>query len=165
MTTVGDIDAMMAESKALDGDPAWVRDDRGSVAHLAIRVVGSRSFETLTFKATAIVHEPVQSGSCVLVLNGRPVSRLSFRPSHAHINPLSSHVAQELRGLRLPAGQSRFYAWSDNRAWPRPKSDNVGVARTLDPDMGSLALALAIFLNICNIDGQIPSPPWEPRLL
>lgn len=159
MTTADDIDAMLAERKGLEGRSTWVRDDRGSVAHLKATVAGGSGVESVAFVATALVHEPVQTGSCVLVVQGRPLQRLSFRPTHAHVNPPGPKVPPTLRGLRLPAGHSRIYRWENNRSWPRLRSDNVTVGQPLLPDVGTLELALAIFLHICNIEGEIPSPP------
>lgn len=165
MRTVDDIDAMLVARKRLDARPVWARDERGSVAHLTVSIMGWGPTEGLTFIATALVYEPIQAGSCVLILERRPVQRLSFRPTHAHVNPPDPRVSRELRGLRMPAGGSRLYPWSANRNWPRARSDNVSVGQPLLPDAGSLDMALAIFLDICNIDGEIPPAPWEPRLL
>lgn len=155
----------MGERKTLAGVARWTIDDHGSVANLAVPVTTHGIVGGLTFYATALVYEPVQSGSCVLVLEQRPLQRFSFRPTHAHLNPFGPGVSPHLRGLRLPAGKSRIYPWSENRTWPRPKGDNASVAQPMDVDMGSLDLMLALFLQLCDIDGDLPCAPWEPRLL
>ncbi len=159
------IDALLAEKKALAGAPRWIGDERGAVASLAAPVAKRGVVGALSFRATALVYEPIQSGSCVLVFDGRPIQRLSFRPTHAHVNPFGPSVSTPLRGLHLPAGKSRVYLWAENRAWPRPKGDNVGVAQPILLDMEGLDKVLAIFLQMCNVDGVLPPAPWEPRLL
>ena len=165
MTTATDIDALMAEHKTLAGAARWTIDHRGSVADLAVPVATYGIVGGLTFRATALVYEPVQSGSCVLVLEQRPLQRLSFRPTHAHLNPFGPGVSGHLRGLRLPAGKSRIYPWSENRTWPRPKGDNASVAHPMPVDLESLDSMLALFLQLCHIHGDLPCAPWEPRLL
>ena len=159
------IDALLAARKALAGVPRWIIDPRGSVANLAVPVASGGIIGALTFRASTLVHEPTQSGSCVLVFDGRPIQRLSFRPTHAHVNSFGPSVSEHLRGLHLPAGQSRVHLWADNRAWPRPKSDNVSVARPMQLEWEDLDIVLAIFLHMCNVDGALPPAPWEPRLL
>lgn len=159
------IDAVLAKKKALAGVPRWICDPRGSVANLAVPVASGDIIGALTFRASTLVHEASQSGSCVLVFDGRPIQRLSFRPTHAHVNPFGARVSDHLRGLRLPAGQSRIHLWTDNRAWPRPKGDNVSVARPLQLNWENLDIVLAIFLYMCNVEGALPPAPWEPRLL
>ena len=165
MTTEADIDAMLAARKTLAGRPVWREDERGTVAHMVVPIAKEEVIGGLTFRASALLFESAESGSCVIVLDDRPIQRLSFRPTHAHVNPFGAAVSVGLRGLRCPAGVSRIHHWAENRRWPRPLSDNVAVASPLHVEFDSFALTLALFLHICNIDGELPPPPWEPRLL
>ena len=165
MMSVADIDSMLAVAKTLAGVPTWVEDERGTVARIVVPVATGGVVAGLTFRAGAVLHARVQTGSCVLVCDGRPVQRLSFRPDHAHVNPFGKGVPKRLRGLRLPPGVSRLHAWSVNRDWPRSPADNVAVAEPLNPEPASFEDALEFFLRLCNIDGEIPLPPWEPPLL
>ena len=158
MTTISDVDALLIDVKYFGNHDGWKLDERGSVAHLSIPITSNSINHDLTLSSTALVRDPVQAESCVLILERRPVQRLSFRPNHAHVNPFRAHIDRGLRGLRLPAGSSRLYPWRANRTWPRLKSDNVAVAEPVLPEPVSLA-ALAMFLRICNIEGEIPSPP------
>jgi hypothetical protein len=165
VTSAADIDALLSASKTLAGSPVWMKDDRGTVSKLTIPVAEAGVVGSLVLEASATLNSDPQHGSCVLVFEGRPIQRLSFRPDHAHVNPLNKSIPKGLRGLRLPPGASRMYPWTLNRTWPRPASDNVPVAEPIDPEPESFHSALTIFLRLCGIEGDLPPPPWEPRLL
>lgn len=160
-----EIDALLARPKQLVGAPTWIADDRGSVTKLAAPAAESGIVGGLTLFASAPLHATPQRGSVVLVLEGRPIQRLSFQPDHVHVNPFAKSVPQPLRGLKLAAGQSRIHPWRLNRTWPRAPNDNVSVGEILDPQPETFGDALTIFLHACGIESQLPPPPWEPRLL
>lgn len=165
MTTPADIDALLAAAKTLAGRPEWVEDERGSVAKLAVPVALSGIVGELVLRANATLHTVPQRGGGVLIFEGRPIQRLSFRPDHAHLNPFARTVPAPHRGRRLVPDVSRLHPWRLNRAWPRPFTDNVAVAEGVEPEPVSLQAALTIFLRLCAIKGDLPPPPWEPRLL
>ncbi|HUZ13599.1 MAG TPA: hypothetical protein VMU93_12190 [Caulobacteraceae bacterium] len=165
MTPAVDIDTLLAAAKILAGAPVWVKDERGTVVKLAVPVAQSGVVGGLILQAGATLHTEPQRGAFVLVFEGRPIQRLSFKPDHGHANPPSRTIPQEFRGRRLPPGLSRMHHWSLNRIWPRPISDNVAVATLVHPEPSSLEAAVTIFLRACCIEGDLPPPPWEPRLL
>ena len=165
MTTVADIDALLATPKALGGAPKWVRDDRGTVSKLGVPILEAGVVGGLILQAHANLHTSPHRGGCVLVFEGRPVQRLTFKPDHAHTNPFTHAIPQPLRGRRLPPEVSRIHPWSLNRVWPRPATDNVQVAESLGVEPESFDTALTIFLDLCGIVGDLPPAPWEPRLL
>jgi len=165
VTDTAIIDVLLGTYKTLAGRPAWVLDERGTVAKLAVPVLQNGVVAGLTLQAHATVQTNPQRGGCVLILEGRPIQRLSFRPDHLHVNPLVKTIPRSLRGLRLPANASRFHAWTLNREWPRRALDKVAVAEPVEPEPDSFLDALTIFLHHCGIEGALPPPPWEPRLL
>ena len=163
MSSAVDIDALLAAPKALGGAPTWVRDDTSAVVRLAAPVALSGVVGSLILHAHATLQTTPQRGSCVLVYEGQVVQRLSILPDHAHFNPFNTSTPTVLRGFILPAGASRSYPWPLNRAWPRATGDNVSVAEPLLVE--TVAEGLTIFLALCGIEGDLPPPPWEPRLL
>lgn len=165
MTTAADIDAMLTAPKTLAGVARWIEDERGSVAKLSVPVAQAGIVGGSVLRANATLHTDPQRGGCVLIYEGRPIQRMSYRPDHAHANPFASGASLAHRGLRLDPNVSRLHPWRLNRVWPRPLSDNVAFAERLEPEPLSLEAALAIFLGFCAIIGDLPPPPWEPRLL
>jgi len=165
VTSADDIDALLAAHKSLAGLATWVKDERGTVAKLAVPIAVDGVVGGLILQAHATLVTDPQSGGCVLIMDGRPVQRLSIRPDHAHLNPFLKTSPAAHRGVRLAAGLSRLHPWRLNRAWPRPPGDNVPFAQMIEPEPETFAAALTIFLEACRIDGVLPPPPWEPRLL
>lgn len=160
-----DIDALLAAPKTVVGRPRWELDGRGTVATLTTTlaedgiVIGS-----VFLRLSATVHIALQRGSAALVCNNRPVQRMNVKPEHPHLNPLRRPVPRSLRGLRLPEGRSRIYRWAANRIWPRPTGDNLAAGEVIEPEPGDILAALTFFLEECGIIGELPPPPWEPRL-
>lgn len=165
MTEAVDVDRLLAHVKTMAGTAAWALDGRETVSRLAVPLAVDGVLSGFIFHARATRHTDPQRGACTLVLGQHAVQRLSILPDHEHYNPFLKTAPPELRGLRLPAGRSRLHPWRLNRAWPRLASDNLGVAEPLDPEPSSFAAAIAIFLGLCAIEGNLPPPPWEPRLL
>lgn len=165
MSSVANIDDLLAAAKALAGTPTWRPDGTSAITKLVAPVSVNGVVGGLAIHASATTETSPQRGSCVLVYEGRPIQRLSFMPDHAHHNPFVVSAPAPARGITLPAGRSRFHSWALNRAWPRPPGDNVSIAELLAVEPGSISEALTIFLAACGIDGDLPPPPWEPRLL
>lgn len=165
MTNAADIDALLVARKTLSGAPNWVRDDTSAVVKLAAPVAVSGVLGGLVLRASATLETTPQRGSCALIYEDRPIQRLSILPDHAHHNPFRPSAPSGLRGLTLPADASRLHAWAHNRSWPRLGGDNVAMAEPLPVEVASMAEGLTIFLALCGIEGDLPPPPWEPRLL
>lgn len=165
MTDAADIDALLAAAKTLSGYPGWARDPTSPVARLIVPVAVGGVVGGLALHATAMIETNPQRGSAALVYEGRPVQRMSVRPDHAHKNSFVAHAPESHRGIRLPPDQSRVHPWRINRNWPRATDDNVTIAELIPGDVGSVAEGLTIFLALCGIEGDLPPPPWEPRLL
>lgn len=160
---MSDIDALLASRKQLATALRWATDERGTVTKLIGPVLLEGVVGGLVLHAHATLHTVPQRGGLALVLETRPIQRLSFRPDHGHFNPLARSVPSALRGLSLPADRSRLHPWRLNRAWPR--LDNAPVAELLDTEPPDFAAAAIHFLHLSGIDGVLPPPPWEPRLL
>lgn len=162
---VDDIDELLSAPKSLVGEPVWTRNAITAITELAAPILVEGLLGGLTMRASASLTSRPQRGSCVLVLENRPITRMSIKPSHSHSNPFARSADPTLRGLTLPPDLTRLHAWNDNRAWPRPPTDNLPFAKPFDIEPASFAEALTIFLGICQINGNIPPPPWEPLLL
>ena len=162
MRTVAEIDALIAADKALFGEPAWSGD--GAVAKLVSPVIDHAGLIIggLVLYMAAMTETAEQRGNAALVLDDRPVQRLSFRPGHAHVNPPRHPTPPALRLLTLPPGRSRMHGWRDNRVWPR--LDNVATAALMEPEPPTISAAFALFLETCGISAYIPPPPSRPRL-
>lgn len=165
--TIEAIDDLLAAAKTIAGEPGW-RTDRSRperallVAPLAIDgIVGGG----LELRAHATIHTEPQRGGATLIYEGGSIQRLNILPDHDHLNPWRPEIPLALRGRRLPAGVSRVYSWRDNRRWPRPRSDNLDVGTLLDVAFADFGEALRGFAARCHIEGYLPPPPWEPRLL
>jgi hypothetical protein len=165
VTDAADIDALLAAPKTLSGSPHWAHDPTSRVVRLAAPVAVNGVVGSLVLQATATLETDPQRGSAVLIYEGRPVQRISIRPDHPHANPFAAHTPATHRGVRLPPERSRIHPWRINRMWPRPRSDNVSIGELIEGDVGSIAEGLTIFLAACGIEGTLPTPPWEPRLL
>lgn len=167
MTTVADIDALLAAPKTILGAASWKEEATGNaiatmVAPLAISGVTPGD---LRLFASTPVHVSPQAGSAVLIYEGRPIQRMGFLPTHSHTNPFDKGVTANLRGLTLPAGMSRWHPWRANRRWPRSASDNVGAAILIEDALANFDAALAWFVQKCNVRGPLPPAPWKPRLV
>ena len=162
---VGDIDRMLAHPKTMAGTAVWALDRRETVLRLAVPLAMDGVLSGFILHARMTYHTEPQRGAVALVLEGQRIQRMSILPDHDHLNPFVKTAPPALRGLRLPANHSRLHAWRVNRAWPRAATDNLAVAEPLDPQPQSVAATLAIFLGLCAIEGDLPPPPWEPRLL
>lgn len=110
----------------------------------------------------ALTETRIQTGSASLVLEGRPIQRLSFRPTHPHTNKGRHPVPRNLRLLVLPPDRSRIYRWSDNREWPM--HENMLAAEILDSEPATLMDAYKLFLEECGISAHLPHPPHRPKL-
>ena len=165
--TAADIDGFLAERKTIFGQPEWVTDERRARVFLraSLQLQDGRIPGSVFVELVATRHTDPQRGSMVLVCNGRPVQRMSYRPDHLHHNPFNKRVSRDLRGLTLPVGHTRIHRWRQNRVWPRPPGDNMRVAELVEPEPGSYADAMQIFFRECGIQGWLKPPPWEPRLV
>lgn len=160
--TSAEIDDLLAAPKRVLGAPRW--DEAGAKAALSAALASEDGalIGGVSLRLNVLTHLSQPSGNAILVLDGAPLQRLSFRPDHPHINPARHPIPTELRRLKLPAGASRVYHWGDDRLWPRP--DKVGVGRPLRPEPVTAEDAFALFLKICGIDGRLEPPPHRPRL-
>lgn len=160
--SLSDIDALLDADKALFGVTEWIEE--GPVVKLANAVVGPDNaiIGGLSLRIHALLHVTPQRGSAVLVLDERPIQRMSFLPDHSHTNPGRHPTPPQLRFLVLPAGRSREYLWTHNREWPR--HDNVLAGSFVKPDPPSIEAAIAQFVERCGITAYIPPPPWSPQL-
>lgn len=162
MRSLVEIDALLAADKSLFGNPEWVED--GAVAKLASSVVDASGVVIggLFLRLAVPVEMSIQRGTAALVLDGLPLQRLSFRPDHLHVNKGLHPVPAPLRFLRLPADRSRIYRWADNRMWPM--QDNMRAGHVIEPEPGTLAEAIKLFLEACAISAYLPDPPHRPKL-
>lgn len=157
-----EIDDLLAADKSLFGSVEWIEE--GAYAKIVSPVVGANGVVIggLILHLNAQVETTVQLGNASLVLEGRPIQRLSFRPGHKHVNKGRYPVPVELRLKTLPAGRSRIYRWSDNREWPM--SENMLAGRLIDAEPGTLMEAYKLFLEACGISAYLPDPPHRPKL-
>lgn len=161
--SLAEIDALLAADKTLFGAPRWI--ERGPRATLTAAVVDVQHGVVggLVLHLSALVRLPApQRGTAVLVLDGAPLQRLSFRPDHPHINPARHPIPPDLRRTKLPADRTRIYLWRHDRTWPR--ADRLGVAASVDPEPATLSTAFALFLSDCAIEAQLPTAPHSPTL-
>lgn len=164
--TADDIDALLAAPKTIFGRPHWERDRRGTVTTLTATLAEDGIVIGGVFlRLSATVHTTPQRASAALVCDNRPVQRINVKPDHGHLNPLRRSVPRPLRGLLLLEGRSRIYRWAANRIWPRLAGDNLAAGEAIDPEPGDVLAALTFFLEECGIIGELPPPPWEPRLI
>lgn len=165
--TVVDIDAFLAGRKTIFGHPTWDVDERRRrvLLRASLKLEDGRIPGNVFVQLVATLHTTPQRGSMVLVCDGRPVQRMSYRPDHPHANPFHKKVSKDLRGLSLSAGLTRIHRWRENRTWPRPPEDNLPVAELVNPEPVSYVDAMQIFFRECGIKGYVEPPPWEPRLV
>lgn len=157
-----EVDELLASNKTLFSDLEWVED--GPVARLVSPILdmSGNVIGGMLLNLNALTETAVQRGNAALVLDGRPIQRLSFRPDHVHTNKGRGTVLPELRFKRLPADRTRLYSWRDNRSWP--VVDNLAVGRLVDPEPASIMAAYQLFLEACGISAYLPEPPHRPRL-
>lgn len=160
--SVAEIDALLGADKALFGMPEWVDD--GVSAKLTSAIIGPDNsiIGGLSLRLNALVRTTPQTGNAVLVLEERPIQRLSFLPDHAHTNSGGHPIPTHLRFRTLPPHRSRIYLWGNNRHWPR--DDNLTAGEALDQEPHSIDAAYKLFLEACGIEAYIPPPPWRPQL-
>lgn len=160
--TLTEIDALLAEEKSLFGNVEWVEDGanaklRSSIVNSAGVVIGA-----LTFVASVNINTAIQRGTCALILENRPLQRISYLPSAPHKNTGAHPIPLELRFRTLPADQTRHYLWEDNRIWPR--TDNIGAGRLVSPQPRTFMDAMQLFLEACGITAYVTDPPHRPTL-
>lgn len=167
MKSIDAIDAVLAESKRFAGNPNW-REDPSSDGRALIVVplmVNGSVVPGLEIRGNATVRLQKQCVNLVLVGGDDPIQRLTVYPKKDHVNSFRSGLPQHLRGMRLPAGQTRFYPWQLNRRWPRQRQPRERVDGLLvDTSMSDFDAAMLFFLDACNVDGVIPPPPYRPEL-
>jgi hypothetical protein len=110
MTTLDDIDALIAAQKSLAGEPHWREDGSRPertllVAPLAIEGIVP---DGLQLQAHATLYTSPQHGGAALLFEGRPVQRFNVLPDHPHLNPMRRDIDPALRGRRLEAGPRGF---------------------------------------------------------
>lgn len=110
----------------------------------------------------ATLTSSVQRGGLTLIYDGQPIQRINIFPDNPHANAFRQGVPSALRGARLPAGASRLYRWEWNRRWPREAGSEIGWA--MEPPAPDFDAAVSYFLTACAIIGEVPSPPYTPRL-
>ena len=120
------------------------------------------SSEMLQLVGHATLTSLIQRGGLTLIYGGQPIQRMNIFPDHPHANGFRKDVPNALRGARLPAGQSRLYRWEWNRRWPREAASEIGWV--LEPPAPDFDAAVGYFLTACAIIGEVPSPPYTPRL-
>ncbi len=165
LSTPEDIDALLAADKLLAGRPAWSKSRETTVRISVPLQIGDAIVGGLFLNGTAPVHNVPQDGSLVLVYQGQRIERMSVFPRAPHANPLDKRLSPKLRGLTLPAFRHRYHSWARNRLWPRPAGDNLAVAEPLDEDLANFADAIQYFMQRARIDGTLPPPRHEPRLM
>lgn len=166
MTTLEDIDALLAVEKTLLGRVEWQRDGSRPersvlVAPLAVGGIGQGG---LVLRCHATLHTTPQRGGMILLLHDGKIERMNIAPEHVHLNPIKPSAGRH-SGVTLKAGVSRIYPWTLNRTWPRSRSDNLGfgiMASAVGDDFGT---AFRWFAARCNVVGELPPPPWQPRML
>lgn len=166
MRTLEEIDALLDAEKSILGQVKWQED--GSRPERSVLVaplgIGGVAQGGLELRAQATLHTSPQRGSAILLLSDGKIERMNIIPDHPHANPFEQS-ADQYRGATLPAGVSRVYPWALNRAWPRSRSDNLKIG-IVAPEAGDDFLtALRWFATRCNVVGDIPPPPWRPRML
>ena len=166
MTTVDDIEALLAAEKTFLGQPVWRRDvsrpERAVLtAPLAVSGIGTAGLEV---RAHATLHTTPQRGGIVLNF-GAAIQRMTLNPDHEHRNGPGAAIPKPLRLLRLAPDRHRLHGWRLNRRWPRTPSDNLRVAEPVDDAPSDFAGGMLWFLQQCRIAGDLPAPPHEPRLL
>lgn len=157
-----EIDVLLHAEKGLFGQPEWIED--GAIAKLVSPVVDALGVVIggMSLRLNVPVETVLQRGNAVLVLDGQPVQRLSFRPDHAHVNGVVHPIPQSLRLRRLPPDRTRLYRWADNRAWP--VHGNLRAGQVVEPEPATLMSAFQLFLEACGITAYLPEPPHRPRL-
>lgn len=160
--SLAEIDALLAADKGLFGAIEW--SEEGSVASISTAVVDALGdpIGGLELRASAPTQTSVQRGTIVLILDGVPLQRLSYRPDHIHRNKGSHPIPPDLRLKTLQTDRTRIYRWRDNRTWPT--QDNLGAGRLVDPQPKTFMLAVELFLEACGIAAYIPEPPHRPKL-
>lgn len=166
LTTVEDIDALLAAEKSVLGRVEWqldsARPERSVlVVPLAIAGIGQGG---LVLKGHATLHTTPQRGGAILLFQDGRIERMNIAPDHVHLNPFRPSMGKH-SGVSLRPGVSRVYPWSLNRTWPRSQSDNLPFG-ILAPEAGdNYETALGWFAARCNVVGNLPPPPWQPRML
>lgn len=167
MLSLEDIDRLIAQPKEVGGQPHWQEDPTTSGRALLVvpLLVNGIVASGVEIRGNATVRTQTQSATLLLIAEGDPVQRLSFRPKGPHVNSLRPNLPRDLRGKRLSADETRFYPWELNRRWPRQRQPRERYdAYVVEPLMTDFDVAMMFFLDRCNIVGRIPHPPHRPEL-
>lgn len=167
MLSLEDIDRLVAQPKEVGGQPSWQEDPTTSGRALLVvpLLLDGILASGVEIRGNATVRTQTQSATLLLIADGDPVQRLSFRPKAEHVNSLRSDLPRDLRGRRLSTDETRFYPWELNRRWPRQRQPRERYdAYVVQPPMTDFDVAMMFFLDRCNIVGSIPPPPHRPEL-
>lgn len=162
MATLEEIDRAIASPKTLVGRPVWKNNpSRPERSELAIPLqTREESGPILELRGHATLTALKQRGGLTIIVDGEPVQRVNIFPDTPHSNPFRNEVPVALRGLRHPAGQTRLYLWEHGRYQPA-RAEVASLAVPHPPDFDA---AVRHFLATSLIIGDIPSPPYTPRL-
>ena len=107
--TAADIDGFLAERKTIFGQPEWVTDERRARVFLraSLQLQDGRIPGSVFVELVATRYTDPQRGSMVLVCNGRPVQRMSYRPDHLHRQSLQQ---ESIEGPAGPDASCGAYA-------------------------------------------------------
>ncbi len=165
--TAEEIDEFLEAAKTIFGRPHWAPDPHRDRVTLTAALVSKDNtvIGNVSLRLAATLHTRPQRGSIALVCGQHSIQRMNIMPSHGHRNVFRKSAPRSLRGLSLPGERTRIYRWRANRVWPRPPGDNLSVAELVDPEPENFSAAVTLFLQECGISGELPPPPWEPRLI
>lgn len=164
--TLEDIDKVLSTKKYTAGHATWSSGQRETIARLKIPLmIDGEIYPQLFLQGDATVHCEVQRGGLSLVLNQKSIERMDIYPQKAHSIKLDKNIPKQFRGLILDADVHRYYHWRDNRRWPREAKDNLNFGKFIDRKIDTYRDAINYFLCMVHVEGDVPQPPFDPRLL
>jgi hypothetical protein len=121
----------------------------------------------LFFHANARVYNGTHlTVDLILSYYGDQIERMSFNPHAPHTNKFFPETPKTLKGIVLPAFQSRYYSWENNKNFGFPPKEkhykNLQVGVIITPQILEFQEAVNYFFTQTNIECvPISEPPFK----